>query len=223
MIFWKKKKPAAESEASSIPKGQTPVGGLAPSNVDGLAQGESSDSSKAGSASGAAGQGAAERGVVGQPGAADQGTTNVGWFRRALQKTTTLFRTDIRDLWKSDADGELVDNAFLDKLYAILIRTDMGPSMATRIRDDISDQYRARRVREEEVLGESSDVGEQADGYFGCWGQWIWQDDIDCEVSLSIASEWEAGVVSGGRYVPSGGGRAIEGLVGAYRLRDCDG
>jgi fused signal recognition particle receptor len=153
MIFWKKKKPAAESEASSIPKGQTPVGGLAPSNVDGLAQGESSDSSKAGSPSGAAGQGAAERGAVGQPGAADQGTTNVGWFRRALQKTTTLFRTDIRDLWKSDADGELVDNAFLDKLYAILIRTDMGPSMATRIRDDISDQYRSRRVHEEEVLG----------------------------------------------------------------------
>ena len=154
MIFWKKKKPAAESGSSSIPKGQTPVGGLAP--------GGSSDSSVENSTGGTANQGTAGQGTAGQGTAsqgtaghdtADQGKGAVGWFRRALQKTTTLFRTDIRDLWKSDADGELVDSEFLDKLYAILIRTDMGPSMATRIRDDISDQYRSRRVHEEEVLG----------------------------------------------------------------------
>ena len=154
MIFWKKKKPAAESGSSSIPKGQTPVGGLAP--------GGSSDSSVENSTGGTASQGTASQGTASQGTAsqgtaghdtADQGKGAVGWFRRALQKTTTLFRTDIRDLWKSDADGELVDSEFLDKLYAILIRTDMGPSMATRIRDDISDQYRSRRVHEEEVLG----------------------------------------------------------------------
>ena len=159
MIFWKKKKPAAESGSSSIPKGQTQVGGLAP--------GGSSDSSVENSTGGTASQGTASQGMASQGTAsqgtasqgtaghdtADQGKGAVGWFRRALQKTTTLFRTDIRDLWKSDADGELVDSEFLDKLYAILIRTDMGPSMATRIRDDISDQYRSRRVHEEEVLG----------------------------------------------------------------------
>lgn len=165
MIFWKKKKPAAESGSSSIPKGQTPVGGLAPGgigsaspgNVGAASSGGSSDSSVENSTGGTASQGTAGQGTAGQGTAghdtADQGKGAVGWFRRALQKTTTLFRTDIRDLWKSDADGELVDSEFLDKLYAILIRTDMGPSMATRIRDDISDQYRSRRVHEEEVLG----------------------------------------------------------------------
>ena len=170
MIFWKKKKPAAESGSTSIPKGQTPVGGLAPGsigsaspdNVGAASPGGSSDSSVENSTGGTANQGTAGQGTAGQGTAgqgaaghdtADQGKGAVGWFRRALQKTTTLFRTDIRDLWKSDADGELVDSEFLDKLYAILIRTDMGPSMATRIRDDISDQYRSRRVHEEEVLG----------------------------------------------------------------------
>ncbi len=157
MIFWKKKKPAAESGSSSIPKGQTPVGGLAPGGIGSASPGGSSDSSVENSTGGTASQGTASQGTASQGTAghdtADQGKGAVGWFRRALQKTTTLFRTDIRDLWKSDADGELVDSEFLDKLYAILIRTDMGPSMATRIRDDISDQYRSRRVHEEEVLG----------------------------------------------------------------------
>ena len=152
MIFWKKKKPAAESGSSSIPKGQTQVGGLAPGGIGSASPGGSSDSSVENSTGGTASQGTASQGTAGHD-TADQGKGAVGWFRRALQKTTTLFRTDIRDLWKSDADGELVDSEFLDKLYAILIRTDMGPSMATRIRDDISDQYRSRRVHEEEVLG----------------------------------------------------------------------
>ena len=154
MIFWKKKKPAAESGTSSIPKGQTPVGGLAPGgSSDSSVENSTGGTASQGTASqGTASQGTASQGTAGQD-TADQGKGAVGWFRRALQKTTTLFRTDIRDLWKSDADGELVDSEFLDKLYAILIRTDMGPSMATRIRDDISDQYRSRRVHEEEVLG----------------------------------------------------------------------
>lgn len=76
--------------------------------------------------------------------------TKVSWFKRALQKTNDLLRTDIRDLWKSE--GELVDEAFLSNLYAILIRTDMGPSMATKIKDSIHDQYRARKVHQEDVL-----------------------------------------------------------------------
>jgi fused signal recognition particle receptor len=82
--------------------------------------------------------------------ASEATATKVSWFKRALQKTNDLLRTDIRDLWKSE--GELVDEAFLSNLYAILIRTDMGPSMATKIKDSIHDQYRARRVHQEDVL-----------------------------------------------------------------------
>ena len=80
----------------------------------------------------------------------EEATPKVGWFRRALQKTNDLFRTDIRDLWKSE--GEIVDEEFLSNLYAILVRTDMGPSMATKIKDSIRDQYRARKVHQEDVL-----------------------------------------------------------------------
>lgn len=82
--------------------------------------------------------------------ASEATATKVSWFKRALQKTNDLLRTDIRDLWKSE--GELVDEAFLSNLYAILIRTDMGPSMATKIKDSIYDQYRARKVHQEDVL-----------------------------------------------------------------------
>lgn len=82
--------------------------------------------------------------------ASEAASTKVSWFKRALQKTNDLLRTDIRDLWKSE--GELVDEAFLSNLYAILIRTDMGPSMATKIKDSIQDQYRARKVHQEDVL-----------------------------------------------------------------------
>jgi len=74
----------------------------------------------------------------------------VSWFRRALQKTNSLLHTDIRDLWKSE--GRLVDEEFLADLYAILVRTDMGPSMAGQIRDSIHSQFRGRRVHERDVL-----------------------------------------------------------------------
>ena len=74
----------------------------------------------------------------------------VGWFRGFLKKTNDVFNTDIRDLWKSE--GRLVDDEFLSDLYAILVRTDMGPSMATTIRDSIRDQYRGRKVQQSDIL-----------------------------------------------------------------------
>lgn len=74
----------------------------------------------------------------------------VGWFRGFLKKTNDVFNTDIRDLWKSE--GQLVDDTFLSDLYAILVRTDMGPSMATTIRDSIRDQYRGRKVQQSDIL-----------------------------------------------------------------------
>lgn len=129
MIFWKKKKTASES-GSSEAQGSIPEAGS-----EGDAAGSVQGSAVGGDGAGSDGQGGGKE----------------GWFRRALKKTTTLFRTDIRDLWKSE--GELVDDVFLDNLYAILIRTDMGPGMAGKIRDDIRDQYRSRRVHQEDVLG----------------------------------------------------------------------
>lgn len=79
-----------------------------------------------------------------------QAPAPVGWLRRVLGKTNELLRTDIRDLWKEG--GRLVDEDFLRDLYAILVRTDMGGSMASRIVDSIKDQYRGRRVEMEDVL-----------------------------------------------------------------------
>jgi fused signal recognition particle receptor len=74
----------------------------------------------------------------------------LGMLRSALQKTSTLLRTDIRDLFKRE--GRLVDDAFLDELFAILVRTDMGVASATRIRDRIARDWRARVVQMDEVL-----------------------------------------------------------------------
>jgi fused signal recognition particle receptor len=130
MIFWKKKKPAADSsspEAAENASQETQENGLSQDQTQGPSNGEQPSVSKD-----------------------ESSTSKVGWFRRALQKTNDLLRTDIRDLWKSE--GELVDDEFLSRLYAILIRTDMGPSMATKIKDSIHDQYRARKVHQEDVL-----------------------------------------------------------------------
>lgn len=84
------------------------------------------------------------------PSESPQASSPVGWLRRVLGKTNELLRTDIRDLWKEG--GRLVDDDFLRELYAILVRTDMGAAMASRIVDSIKDQYRGRRVEMEDVL-----------------------------------------------------------------------
>jgi fused signal recognition particle receptor len=76
--------------------------------------------------------------------------TSASWYRRALAKTNAWLRTDIRDLWKSE--GQLVDETFLSDLYATLVRTDMGGSTATKIRDSINERFRARKIEFEDVL-----------------------------------------------------------------------
>jgi fused signal recognition particle receptor len=72
-------------------------------------------------------------------------------LKQGLQKTTQLLRTDIRDLFKGE--GRLVDEAFLEELHRILIRTDMGPQAANANIDEIRTQFRARVVQMDEVLG----------------------------------------------------------------------
>jgi len=64
-------------------------------------------------------------------------------FKQALVKTYRVLNTDIRDLVK---EGRLVDDEFLDELFAHLIKTDMGAGPAGKIRDDIKSGFRGRKV-----------------------------------------------------------------------------
>lgn len=73
-----------------------------------------------------------------------------GRLRSGLKKTSDLLQTDIRDLLKTE--GELVDDAFLSRLYAILIKTDMGVSAANEIKTQIQTDFRGRKVQLEDVL-----------------------------------------------------------------------
>jgi fused signal recognition particle receptor len=77
----------------------------------------------------------------------------VGWFDRlkqGLKKTTQILQTDVRDLFKKE--GTLLDDAFLDRLFSILVRTDMGNGPARGIRDKIAEDFRGRVVVMEDLL-----------------------------------------------------------------------
>lgn len=67
----------------------------------------------------------------------------------------SALNTDIRDLWKNQ--GELVDEEFLKKLFAVLVKSDMGSDMARQIRDRIGSEYRARKVDFDEMLSTISE------------------------------------------------------------------
>lgn len=77
----------------------------------------------------------------------------MGFFdklKAGLRKTTRLLRTDIRDLFKTS--GRLVDDEFLEELYAILIKTDMGVPAARETIDDVRDTFRGRVAEMDDVL-----------------------------------------------------------------------
>ena len=78
-----------------------------------------------------------------------------GSLRQALRKTSDFLNTDIRDLFKRE--GRLVDEAFLEELFAILVKTDMGIGPAGRIRDRIATDFRARVVHMSDVLASVKD------------------------------------------------------------------
>lgn len=80
-------------------------------------------------------------------------------MRAGLRKTRDVLNTDIRDLFKSE--GRLVDEGFLEQLFAKLIRTDMGVGPATRLRDQIAQEYRGRVVQFEDVLSSIAAKTEQ--------------------------------------------------------------
>ncbi len=95
---------------------------------------------------------ATESSRPGQPPASpsDQGGGLIARFRQGLKKTSDLLNTDIRDLFKRE--GQLVDDQLLDKLFAILVKTDMGGGPASEIRDRIQNDFRGRVVHMDEVL-----------------------------------------------------------------------
>jgi fused signal recognition particle receptor len=90
--------------------------------------------------------------------AEEEAAPRTGWFgklRTALRKTNDWLNTDIRDLFKRE--GRLVDDDFLGELFAILVKTDMGTGPATRIKDRIGSDFRARIVHLEDVLASVKD------------------------------------------------------------------
>lgn len=85
---------------------------------------------------------------------ADGGGGILAGFRRGLHKTSRLLNTDIRDLFKTE--GQLLDDEFLDRLFAALIRTDMGGEPASQIRDRLAHDFRGRVVHMSEMIAEMS-------------------------------------------------------------------
>lgn len=73
-----------------------------------------------------------------------------GKFKSALSKTVAVLNTDIRDL--VGKEGRLVDDEFLEELFAHLIKTDMGAGPAARIRDGVGKEHRARKVTMEQLV-----------------------------------------------------------------------
>jgi fused signal recognition particle receptor len=85
--------------------------------------------------------------AVSQPSAR---TSLLGRLRQGLRRTSQILNTDIRDLFKQD--GQLVDEALLDQIYALLVRTDMGAGPARQIRDEIQSEFRGRVVKLDDIL-----------------------------------------------------------------------
>lgn len=71
-------------------------------------------------------------------------------LKAGLKKTAALLKTDIRDLFKTQ--GRLVDELFLQELFAILVRTDMGVEAAQQTIDEIRTAYRGRVVEMADIL-----------------------------------------------------------------------
>jgi fused signal recognition particle receptor len=66
-----------------------------------------------------------------------------GKLKGALKKTTTLFRTDIRDLFKS---GEILDEAKLQEFEKRLLLTDMGFASTQAIVAEVREHHGGRTV-----------------------------------------------------------------------------
>jgi fused signal recognition particle receptor len=71
-------------------------------------------------------------------------------FKQGLKKTTQVLNTDIRDLFKRE--GRLVDDDFIEDLFAGLVKTDIGVQAARQIVDQVRVDYRGRVVHLTDVV-----------------------------------------------------------------------
>jgi fused signal recognition particle receptor len=71
-------------------------------------------------------------------------------LRQGLKKTWQSLNTDVRDLFKQE--GELVDENFVEKLFHLLVKTDMGVNAAQEIANEVGVKLRARVVHMHEVI-----------------------------------------------------------------------
>lgn len=77
----------------------------------------------------------------------------MGFFDRikqGLAKTVKVLNTDIRDLFKKQ--GRLVDEVFLEELFEMLVKTDMGVAAANETVEEVRTQFRGRVVEMHDVL-----------------------------------------------------------------------
>jgi len=83
-----------------------------------------------------------------------------------MKKTVDVLNTDIRDL--VGKEGRLVDDEFLDELFAYMVKTDMGVGPAGKIRDDIHSKFRARKLFMSDLVESAKttigEIMEQSDG-----------------------------------------------------------
>lgn len=137
----KKTKPSAPETAVPAPVEPTPAspapetGGGGSSDVPPISDGGGAGGDDGGS----------------QPNQPEKSGGIFGRFKSALKKTVNVLNTDIRDL--VGKEGRLVDDQFLDELFAFLVKTDMGNGPAAKIRDDIGKQFRARKVMMDDLVG----------------------------------------------------------------------
>lgn len=73
-------------------------------------------------------------------------------LKQGLKKTSQLLNTDVRDLFKTESQGRLVDEQFLDEMRAILFKTDMGYEPVEEIVGEVATKMRARVVKLEDVI-----------------------------------------------------------------------
>lgn len=77
----------------------------------------------------------------------------MGFFdriKRGLTKTVQVLNTDIRDLFKQK--GRLADEVFLNEMFEMFVKTDMGVAGSKEIIAEVRTQYRGRVIEMHDVL-----------------------------------------------------------------------
>jgi fused signal recognition particle receptor len=71
-------------------------------------------------------------------------------FKQGLRKTAQLLNTDIRDIFKGG--GRLVDESFLQEIFEMLVKTDMGVVAAQELTDEVQANHQNRVVEMDAIL-----------------------------------------------------------------------